>query len=273
MLDNVYVYIAGSLSGIMEVIITHPLDRIKTEMQIMSLNSGNSIIPNNKKSSILFGINNIYKKNNISGFYSGIFPRLLGIIPMRLIYWSSMTTSTHYINDDNTKKNINNYLSNNMTNYIINIFPGITTGIAQSVIDNPVEVIKIKMMSSRSFETNIKNVHHLYQGFGYLLSRNIFFAIPCAYSIKTYGDTYPFLAGAFGGMIGSIISHPFDVIKTERQRHEYYMSNKKITLINIAINNPSKLFTGLTIRCSQSFINMGIGYVFFDYIHKQLCYI
>jgi solute carrier family 25 2-oxodicarboxylate transporter 21 len=258
-------HIASSFSGIIEVAVSHPLDRIKTEMQIMTLN--------NSKSNVLTGIKHIYQNNGIRGFYSGIFPRFVGIVPMRLMYWSSMTIASDYINHnkEHFEFHTNKYVSYNTSNFLINLIPGLVTGLAQSIIDNPIEVAKIKIMSGSS---DIK-ISNLYQGFGYLLTRNILFAIPVAYSIKTYGKENPFLAGAFGGLIGSIISHPFDVIKTERQRHknvkdDVKINNKKITLSQMIIKNPFGLFSGLTMRCSLSFINMGVGFVVFNHLYKGL---
>jgi hypothetical protein len=267
-------HIASSFSGIFEVLVSHPLDRVKTEMQIISLdNSKSNII--NSKTNIMQGINNIYQTNGIKGFYSGILPRLVGIVPMRLMYWSSMTASSEYISHRTQylENSLNKYVPTHISNFVINSIPGLITGFAQSIIDNPIEVAKIKLMSGGS---DIK-INNLYQGFGYLLGRNILFAIPVAYSVKTYGRENSFLAGAVGGLIGSIISHPLDVIKTERQRYkpENKSNNKsnntkKITLRNIAINNPRSLFTGLTMRCGLSFINMGIGFAVFNHLYRGL---
>ena len=115
-------------------------------------------------------------------------------------------------------------------------------------------------------------ISNIYQGFNYLLARNIIFAIPVAYSVKNYGKEEPFLAGAIGGIIGSIISHPLDVIKTERQRCKDTSLNnsKKITLLNLALSNPKLLMSGLTMRTSLSFVNMGIGFMVFNYIYRGL---
>ena len=250
MLDNINsIIIASSISGIIEVCVSHPLDRIKTQMQIVALNNSGQI-------NTIKVIKNIYHTNKLKGFYVGILPRLIGIVPMRLTYWSTMTFSSNY------------FLHNNASNIILNLLPGLITGIAQSIIDNPIEVIKIKLMAKNpNIKMNIK-INNLYQGFGYLLGRNILFAIPIAHSIKTYGYENPFLAGAIGGLIGSIISHPFDVIKTEKQRHTYNPS--QITLRKLIIENPSKLFTGLSMRCSLSFVNMGVGFVVFNYINNTL---
>lgn len=277
MSKNDCMHMASSFSGIFEVLISHPLDRVKTEMQIMTLNNTNSnpksttLSTTYSKTSIMSGINNIYQTNKLKGFYSGILPRLAGIVPMRLIYWSSMTISSDYIthNKSYVENNLNKYMSNSISNFTINLIPGLITGFAQSIIDNPIEVAKIKLMSGTS---DIK-INNLYQGFGYLLGRNILFAIPVAYSVKTYGKEHPFLAGAIGGLIGSIISHPLDVIKTERQRHKSYnkpANLKKITLVKLALENPSSLITGLSMRCSLSFINMGVGFIVFNYLYRKL---
>jgi hypothetical protein len=276
------IIIASSLSGIIEVIVSHPLDRIKTQMQInaldklnLNLNSNQSNLKQNLRPNTISIIKNIYHDNKIKGFYSGILPRLIGIIPMRLMYWSSMTLCSNYIihNKTHLDTKFNKYMHSSISNITINLIPGLITGIAQSIIDNPIEVMKIKLMT----KTNAIKINNLYQGFGYLLGRNILFAMPVAYLVKTYGKENPFLAGAFGGLIGSIISHPFDVIKTERQRHKSHLTDpsnpsnpSKPTIRKLIIQNPSKLFTGLSMRCGLSFINMGIGFVVFNYINNKL---
>ena len=73
--------------------------------------------------------------------------------------------------------------------------------------------------------------------------RNVIFAIPVSYFTKVYGHDYSFFAGAFGGFIGSIISHPFDIIKTEMQR----CGGSNMSMINIFKDiykfNPLKLWS------------------------------
>jgi hypothetical protein len=260
-------HIASAISGVYEVLISHPLDRLKTELQVMTLNNAkNNAIEKNPK--LINGIKSIYDKNKIKGFYSGILPRLVGIIPMRLMYWSTMTISTEYTNNNNKLFNdkLNNYFNEDVSKLLIHMTPGIITGFIQSLIDNPIEVAKIKLMTG----TSEVKINKLYQGFGYLLARNIIFAVPVAYSVKTYGKENSFLAGAIGGIIGSIISHPFDVLKTERQRNQINDNIKKITMRHLLINNPKSLFSGLLMRTSLSFINMGIGFSVFNFIYVNL---
>ena len=78
-------YLAGGLSGIIEVITTHPIDYIKTKKQ--------EYIQTNKEITPKF-----YKEITDGKFinsYRGVVPRILGVVPMRLIF------STHfmYFND------------------------------------------------------------------------------------------------------------------------------------------------------------------------------
>jgi hypothetical protein len=261
-------YVASCISGCLETFLTSPLDRIKTEKQIETLEKSKKNIKT--QTSFLNTIETIYTKNNgIRGFYVGIMPRLIGIIPMRLTYWTTMTTTSDYVynNKKQIEKEYSKYIPQNGLNIIMNIIPGIMTGMAQSIIDNPIEVAKIKLMSNGKSEIKISN---MYQGFGYLMTRNIIFAIPVAYSIKNYGNENPFIAGAVGGLIGSIISHPFDVIKTERQRYIEKDNNTKITIRSMIKKNPIGLFSGLTMRCSLSFLNMGIGSIAFNYFYNRL---
>lgn len=260
------IHIASGFAGIFEVLVSHPLDRVKTELQIMTLN--NTIKKQHTKNpSVISGIQHIYKNNGFKGFYFGIIPRLIGIIPMRLMYWSTMNYSSDYATQNYVKINnmLNKYFVDDISNFIIKVSPGLITGIAQSLIDNPIEVAKIKLMSG----ANEIKISDMYRGFGYLLSRNILFAIPVAYSVKQYGTEYPFMAGAIGGLIGSIISHPLDVIKTERQRHQIDGS-KKITISKLLLNNPSSIMSGLLMRASLSFVNMGVGFMVFNYIYRGL---
>ena len=56
--------VIGITANIMSRIITHPMDVIKTNYQISAINNYN--IRNNRIHTI---VKNIYKKNNLKGFY------------------------------------------------------------------------------------------------------------------------------------------------------------------------------------------------------------
>lgn len=244
--NNLLNYAAGSISGIVEVGVSHPIDRVKTEMQALALSKSNSTIKS--------AIRNIYMNDGINGFYSGIFPRIAGIIPMRLVYWGTLRTMNNVTVDFNKSMQY--------------ILPGLVAGSIQTIIDNPIEVFKVKLM------TGAKNVNltKLYDGFAPCLMRNVLFAIPVGISTKIYGKDNLIVAGAFGGLIGSIVSQPFDIIKTEMQRHKGTCNTKSQFQIVKELYNihPLKLWTGVTMRATLGCVNMGVGYFVLEHIYQFL---
>ena len=181
-------YLSGGLSGIVEVTFTHPLDYIKTiKQQYTQQNIPIQLI-----------------KSNYKNLYNGVIPRVIGIMPMRFIFWGVQDNSYSYY-----------YNSCNINKIKSGIFAGITGGICQTVIDNPIEILKVKMITNQSFNFNdlIQN-----RGFNATLIRNIGFAI-CISSIcfdkneKT--NLEKFYYSSIAGIIGSISTQPIDYVVFE----------------------------------------------------------
>lgn len=237
--------LSAGLSGVIEVLSTHWIDRIKTKTQELVLTG----------SSVNFSgtIKNIYSTSGITGFYTGIVPRLVGIIPMRMTYWTTMIKMNGLVENQNLM--------------IKSFAPGLIAGFAQTLLDNPIEMLKTQLMTNNKVK-KLFNVRTLYKGFVATLVRNQIFAIIVAISISgCENKTNKFWAGACGGFIGSILSQPFDVIKTEIQR-----SNSTSTSITDILRRvgkfPLKLWSGGTTRCSMAFLNMGIGFYALGHIQK-----
>jgi hypothetical protein len=217
-MDNTYM--AGSISGILEIIVTHPLDYIKTKKQ--------EYTQKNKPFTLTL------KRN----YYSGIVPRVVGIIPMRMLYWGSLSNATVMLQD---------------YNYMIRpIFTGIIVGTVQTLIDNPVELIKTRLMLNKSVTMNIVLQN---KGFMATVYRNSIFA-SCV-SINFYNTDYDkFMTSAMTGFIGSVISQPLDYVKTYQQ----HTNDTRWP----CMKNPRKIFVGGFHRASIGGISMGIGYTVFD---------
>jgi len=229
--------ISGAISGFIEVPTTHPLDLIKTKLQQES-QLGNKV-------NIIKLAKNIYISQGISGFYIGIVPRIIGVVPMRLTYWSTQYYSTNY------------FLNNNINLYQSVLCGGIIGGICQTTLDNPLEVVKTRMITSN---TNfLQSIKPPYPGFYITLARNSIFAVTVNMAIankKENKPIYNFMLGATGGFLGSIISQPLDYIKTEVQRS---ISKQNSNIYEILNNNPSILMKGWYPRAFLGFMNMGIG--------------
>lgn len=269
--------LSAGISGIIETSLTHPIDSIKTKIQEISLDKNFK-----HKCSSLEAIKIIYSQNKLSGFYSGITPKIIGIIPMRMIYWSTMAKM--------------NKITKNQSGFFKYIVPGFVAGFVQTFVDTPIETIKIKLMTSNN-DKNIysqlfkfENIKKIYSGFCPNVIRNCIFAIVVASSVKVYGQNddkhnkyNKFFVGAMGGFVGSFLSQPFDVIKTELQRcknndntlqtiQNIKTTNKSMFKIFMTIlkTNPCHLWSGGTMRCTLAFFNMGIGFYSFQIINTKL---
>jgi len=209
------IFIQSLISSLVEVSITQPLDVIKIHYQ-------NSTYQNSTQ--INYTFRNLYK---------GFVPRSIGNIPSRTIFL--------YSQDIFTSKLIHNPYKN----YIVPIL----SGFCQTLVDTPVEVLKINRITNQ-------NEKFLFKGFIPHCSRNIIF-LGFVYNFRQrfYSDSIinNTLYGSLGGVIGSNISHPLDTIKTRIQSNKPYK--------NLLFK---ELMKGSHLRASISMINMIISLSVFE---------
>ena len=220
------------VSSIIESTITHPLDVIKIHKQTSQ--------------------HILYKFKTL---YSGYTPRALGNIPSRTIFLFSQDYLHTYFN---SKKNYE--LSKKSQCIIIPLL----AGFSQTLIDTPVEVLKMNQVM------NVKNTF-LYKGFLPHFFRNFIFVL-CVYNFKqvgisnsnrsqdnSWGSNYLNTAfyGAMGGVVGSYISHPLDTIKTCIQSNRSY---KHFTL--------KDYYKGCHLRAGMGMINMFVSLYVFEIMKK-----
>lgn len=231
--------LSGAIAGCIEVSLTHPIDVIKIKIQ------NNNFTPLN---------NNYHSLYN--GLYRGFYSRLIGIIPMRCIFWSVQTFSYDiYI------KKYNNHKSA--------IFAGLTGGLVQSFIDNPIEVIKnYRVNKNNKCFIEILQKECL-RGFYPTLYRNMIFASIVSYgiNIKKSNDNYiNFINGGIFGFCGAIITQPLDFIKTIQQN-----PNNNYNMMTIIKNNNIKtLMSGWFPRSILSLCSMSIGSFSYNYLIKKI---
>jgi hypothetical protein len=154
--------------------------------------------------------------------YKGVVTRFIGVVPMRGLYWSSI----EYMRE------------NRYPNYVI---PFLTSTI-QMTVDYPIEQMKInKMMGRRAF--HMPSGMNIMSGFTSHYIRNILFTYGFFYGDLFFGS--PFV----GGIIGSLISHPFDTLKT------FYQSENRIDRLTFDI-----LYRGSFYRTVISMLSLGVGW-------------
>ena len=218
------------VSSIIESTITHPLDVIKIHKQTSQ--------------PILYKFKTLY---------SGYIPRALGNIPSRTIFLFSQDYLHTYFN---SKKN---YEMSKKSQCII--IP-LLAGFSQTLIDTPVEVLKMNQVMS------VKNTF-LYKGFLPHFCRNFIFVL-CVYNFKQLGSSsngisnslgssyiQTALYGAIGGVVGSYVSHPLDTIKTCIQSNRPY---KHFRL--------KDYYKGCHLRAGMGMINMFVSLYVFEIMKR-----
>jgi hypothetical protein len=198
-------------SSIIEVCITHPIDIIKIHKQTSK--------------QISYSFKNLY---------SGFLTRASGNIPTRTVFLFSQDYMKLYCENKKINKSI--------------IVP-VTAGFAQTLVDTPIEVMKMNKI------LNINNP--LSKGFIPHLSRNVIFLF-FVYNFKNYNvqsTVNTAIYGAIGGFIGSYVSHPFDTIKT------FIQSNKSTKTLVL-----KDYFKGCHLRSSMCMFNMFISLYVFEFM-------
>ena len=223
-------YLLGNLFGITQVIIGHPFDTLKTNLQ------------NSKDIKIFF-------KKPVE-LYRGIsYPLLM----------NSIGTSFLFGNYDYFYKETNNRL-----------ISGILTGMISAVILTPFDYKKIQLQTQQLITTKhnqihnqiqYKNIKKYYTGFTYTLTREII-SIPIYFYTYHYLNdiTNPFIAGGFAGVSSWLSSYPVDTLKTRKQLYQ----DKTFT----EIIRMGSLYKGLPITLVRAFIVNGTSFYIYNFFKK-----
>lgn len=231
-------FISGALSGVIEVSTTHWIDNLKVRIQYANLSYNKPITKYDM---------------SFRNLYWGFIPRIIGIIPMRTVFWGAQT----YFNDIINKDKFGNF------KYFV---AGYCAGTIQGIVHTPIELIKTKTITNKGI--SIKN-SNIFRGLTSTVYRDALFCGIFNHIVKNNKDKNDFIAGGFAGIIASIISHPLDVVKTEIQK----INSKSDNTIKIFLNmckTPSIMLSGIIPRMALSFCTMSVGYVSFTFIYSYL---
>jgi len=205
------------ISSVIEVFATHPLDYAKTLLQ------------NNTK--------NVTLQDYLKNPYKGLTSRLIGVAPMRILFWNSIT----YFKERN----------------IHPILAGVYTASIQTTIDYPIEQMKIQKMIHNQSPLKAFKQKNLMKGFGLTLSRNMGFAMVLNSCIHNKDGSY--YHGAIGGFMGAVLTHPLDSLKTWYQAgNHHYPKNWKF----------NDYYKGWYFRAGISLISMNIGWIVYSKLQE-----
>lgn len=115
-------FLAGGVAGTIASTLTAPLEVIKTQLQSSASKNSNPIE--------IFKL--VMKTDGPGGFFRGLQPLLVGIIPTRAIYFWAYGTS---------KSTLNATLGNTPMNHLLSAF---AAGISSNTITNPLWMVKTR---------------------------------------------------------------------------------------------------------------------------------
>ncbi|GMH99661.1 hypothetical protein TrLO_g1734 [Triparma laevis f. longispina] len=117
--------LSGGIAGTISSTITCPLEVVKTQLQSSSLSNVNTPLKVGRE---------ILKRDGVSGFWRGLPPTLVGIIPARATYFWSY---------EYTKKMLKPYFSD--SSVFTPLIAGVSAGIFANSVTNPIWMVKTRM--------------------------------------------------------------------------------------------------------------------------------
>ncbi|KRT83680.1 mitochondrial carrier protein [Oryctes borbonicus] len=207
-------FFAGCLGGCAGVIVGHPLDTIKVNLQTQ-----NPKYPQYTGTYHCF--KSLLKKDGVRGLYRGISSPLASVAGINAIIFGVYGNTQRFQNDPNALASC--------------AIAGAAAGLSQSFLNGPMELIKIRMQVSNDNRSPLRIAREIYYNEGIRgvfrgLNITILRELP---AFSSYFVTYECLtrtssnspvstgtmlvAGGLAGVVSWIISYPVDIIKTRLQ--------------------------------------------------------
>ncbi|WBW74542.1 mitochondrial carrier, 2-oxoadipate/2-oxoglutarate [Schizosaccharomyces osmophilus] len=217
-------FTAGAVAGISEVLSLYPLDVVKTRMQLT--------VGKSEYNGTFDCLKKIVQKEGASRLYRGILPPVMMEAPKRALKFAS---------NDAYGKFWRNFFGRKENTPALSVLTGSCAGFTESFVVVPFELMKIRLQDvnnaskyNGTFDCLSKVVKHegilaLYNGFEATMWRHIVWNAGYFGLIqKVRGSLQPatnktgemcnnLIAGTIGGVFGTFLSTPFDVVKSRVQ--------------------------------------------------------
>ncbi|KAB0799192.1 hypothetical protein PPYR_07072 [Photinus pyralis] len=223
---------AGGSAGFTEVCIMHPLDLIKTRLQIQTVKPNANPNDPTYYTGIVDCVKKMYKHEGLGSFWKGIIPPIMAETPKRALKFVSFEQYKRLLMFDGK------------ATPLTFVMAGTLCGITEAFVANPFEVVKVTLQASRGSGKETKGTwattkeivkqhglglkglnkglsatiwrHGLFNLFYFGIYNNLKAVLPPAKDptgefLKTVG------CGFISGVIGSIANIPFDVAKSRIQ--------------------------------------------------------
>ncbi|GMM35072.1 mitochondrial 2-oxodicarboxylate carrier [Saccharomycopsis crataegensis] len=223
-----YQFIAGAVAGISEILMMYPLDVVKTRMQLQ-VNKPTGAI-GEQYSGVFDCIKKIVKTEGPTRLYRGISAPIMMEAPKR---------ATKFATNDEFGKFYKKLFGMNEINQPLAILNGASAGACESFVVVPFELVKIRLQDKTSKYTGAidvvrkviqqEGILRMYNGLEATLWRHVtwnaaYFGsifqirqLMPKYEDKTKRMLVDLVSGCIGGITGTVLNIPFDVVKTRVQ--------------------------------------------------------
>eukprot|EP00949_MAST-11_sp_MAST-11-sp1_P002024 g2024.t1 len=206
-------FITASLSGGVSALLLQPMDLVKTRQQAQWKTSTvkRSATPNALSLAL-----SIIREEGFSALWKGTTPSLVRICLGVGVYFSSLEGL----------QGVGRRISKDSSDFTVNFFAGAAARAVAATLLLPITVIKTKMEGPpsttpfRGLLGVLRNTPraHLFSGLRYTLLRDVpFSGLYVMFYESLRGDFSPLVSGLMAGASATLITHPFDVLKTRVQ--------------------------------------------------------
>ena len=294
-METVLKFMSAGVAGTFSTILTQPMDVIKTNMILRAdaFAGSGKVHP---RETMMSTARHIYKEQGIKGLYRGTIPTFIRVAPGSLLYYNMLS----YLKDTTLKaKNHLDGLAKSRLSatesFLIAAFSRGLTG----VILCPITVVKtrlefmennrgvletfshigknegIKGFFSGLFATLVRDIPNA--GLNYLFYNQTRYALTNTFykGREKEMETNPIItmpSGAVGGVLSSVITHPFDMIRTRLQL-EPSANTKSYNGIIHAFTTISKnegfrtLFRGVSPRIMKRAFASGLSWTLLEFLY------
>lgn len=243
----------GATAGMGGIIAVYPVDVVKTRMQ-----------HSRAATSAVQVVTNVFRREGVLSFYKGLGPQLCGTIPDKAVSLATREFVKGFFADPNA--------------FVPSLTSAAISGVAQSVVMNPVEIVKVRMQIDSSLNAvgvaRELGLAGVYRGYSACLSRDVAFA-------ATYFTLYDaakrwlriedgtslgwsMVAASTAGIPAAFLSTPLDVLKTRMQSRSATTHTLRDTYRQVA--SEGGLFAGWGPRVGRIAPQFGIVLVSFDWL-------
>lgn len=288
-------FIAGSTSGAISCLLFQPLDLIKTKLQTSSSSTvhqqvspkhhaivDGKLVPkhNFSQRSIVALLNQVVRQDSFLGLWKGLTPSLYRTVPGVGMYFCTLHTMKSVFKDEPT--------------FYENLMLGFTARACVGTALVPMTVVKARYESGKyNYKTvsdglltiwRAEGIRGLFSGCAATVLRDapysgiyLMFYSKSKSMVKSMSATEEqmsyvhFMCGLQAGLMASLVTHPFDVIKTQIQLYPTrYQGTAHCVTVIFSQYGFAGFMRGLTPRCLRRTLISALSWTVFEEIMRRL---